>query len=512
MKYLPSIKWNHLARLGRWSCLLMLAAGTHGLVVLPLHASTSTKGITDPGITAAVESDLRFAKNASPELLQVNTSQGIVTLSGTSDNLLAKDRAVKVAESIRGVRSVIDRIKVAPISRPDEDIRKDVLQALQQDPATESYQVMVTVSAGTATLTGSVSSWAESQLATRIAKGVKGLQAVHNDLAINYVDKRTDAEITADAQDRLQRDVWLVGDPISLKVKEGKVTLTGSVGSVLEKSRAFGDAWVSGVLTVDDAGLQVNPSLSKAADRKAMASFKTDDQIKHAVLASFRYDPRLTGSSLDVTVEDGAVVLFGEVSHLKASAAAAQDARNTLGVLAVDNHLEILRSANLPSDADTEKALRAALGWDPLLGDAQIEAGVVGHVAYLSGRVNNAFEKLEAQDVASRVKGVLLVRNQLQFAPDLVIWNYDWPYYGEEMIGPAPLKSDDQIKKAIEKAFFWSPFVHRNDIKVTVDGGVAKLSGTVGSWVGYEEASMDARKSGAPTIINRLQVTKGAWF
>jgi hypothetical protein len=32
------------------------------------------------------------------------------------------------------------------------------------------------------------------------------------------------------------------------------------------------------------------------------------------------------------------------------------------------------------------------------------------------------------------------------------------------------------------------------------------------SWVGYEEASQDAWKSGAATVINKLKVKKGAWF
>jgi osmotically-inducible protein OsmY len=512
MKANKSQKWICLATIGRCSAVLLLAAGTHSLVVMPLHASPSTKSITDPGITAAIESDLRLTKSSTPELLGVSTSQGIVTLSGHSDNLLAKDRAVKVAESIRGVRSVVDRIEVTPVSRPDEDIRKDVLQALLQDPATESYQVAVSVQDAKATLTGSVGSWAESQLAAQIAKGIKGLKGVRNDLIINYADKRTDAEMTADARDRLLWDVWLAGDPISVKVNQGNMKLAGAVGSVLEKSRAFDDAWVNGVLTVDDSGLRVDPAVAMKTDRKVQASFKTDDQIKQAVLASFRYDPRLTGASPDVLVEDGAVILFGKVSHLKAKSAAEHDARNTSGVVAVDNRLVVDAFANLPSDADAEQALRAALAWDPLLGDAQIEAGVVGHIAYLSGTVDSGFEKMEAQDVASRVKGVKLVRNQLQVGADFVIWDYDGPYVTTETILPAPPKSDEQIKKDIEKAFFWSPFVHRNDIKVTVDGGVAVLSGKVGSWVGYEEASLDARKSGAPTIINRLKVANGARF
>ncbi|MEO8427180.1 MAG: BON domain-containing protein [Verrucomicrobiota bacterium] len=496
------------------AALLCAAATLLAAPAFTCHGGQTKPAITDGGITTAVESDLLFNKGVSPASIEVNTSEGIVTLSGAVDNLLAKERSVKIAESIRGVRGVIDRIAVKPVSRPDQDIRKDILTALLHDPATESYQVGVSVNDLTATLTGSVGSWTESQLAARIAKGVKGLKEVRNDLVINYAAKRTDPEMTADVNARLQWDVWLAGDPISVKVNQGKVALTGDVGSTLEKSRAFDDAWVNGVVTVDNSGLRVDPAVSKKTARQVQTDFNSDDQIKQAVVASFRYDPRLTGSSPNVMVEDGAVILSGKVTHLKAVTAAGQDARNTLGVVFVDNHLVVDPFANLPADTDTEKALRAALAWDPLLGGAQIEAAVVGHVAYLSGTVESGFEKVEAQDVASRVKGVKAVRNHLKTESDFVIWNYDWPYsyFGVAALGPAPLKSDEQIKKDIEKAFFWSPFVHRNDIVVKVDGGVAILSGTVGSWVGYEEAYRDAVKSGAATVINKLVVKKGAWF
>ena len=53
---------------------------------------------------------------------------------------------------------------------------------------------------------------------------------------------------------------------------------------------------------------------------------------------------------------------------------------------------------------------------------------------------------------------------------------------------------------------FWSPFVDRDDIEVTVHGGVATLTGTVGTWIGYGEADKDARKSGAGDVINRIEV------
>ena len=170
------------------------------------------------------------------------------------NNLLAKERAVRIAESIRGVRGVIDRISVTPVSRSDADIAKDIQAALRQDPATESYRVAASVQDAVAKLTGSVGSRAEKQLAARIAKSVKGVKEVRNDVAINDPSKRTDAEIAADIKARLQWDIWINGNLIDADVRGGKVTLAGIVGSAIAKVRAFDDSWVNGVASVTTVG------------------------------------------------------------------------------------------------------------------------------------------------------------------------------------------------------------------------------------------------------------------
>ena len=55
-------------------------------------------------------------------LLNVETKEGIVTLSGAVNSLFDKERAVELTQMIKGVRSVIDRINVNPEKRPDDEI------------------------------------------------------------------------------------------------------------------------------------------------------------------------------------------------------------------------------------------------------------------------------------------------------------------------------------------------------------------------------------------------------
>ncbi len=173
-----------------------------------------------------------------------------------------------------------------------------------------------------------------------------------------------------------------------------------------------------------------------------------------------------------------------------------------------------------------KKQLTAALFWDPLLDGYAIEAAVTNRIARLTGSVATIVQKAEAEDVASRTKGVLFVHNSIKIEPEFSVtysdwpesYAYDWPHFyhspfdGTEIFQSQPYLSDEQIRKKIEDKFFWSPFVDRGDIMVTVKGGVATLTGTVGTRIGWNEANNDAEKSGAIEVLNRITVKKGGWL
>jgi osmotically-inducible protein OsmY len=246
---------------------------------------------------------------------------------------------------------VIDRTTVTPEPRPDEDIRRNILMALLQDPATDSYQVAISVKDAVATLTGSVGSRAEKQLAARVAEGVNGIKDIRNDITINYSTKRTDKKIAADVNARLQWDVWLNSYTVSATVADEKVTLTGTVGSAISKSRAFNDAWLNGVMDVNDSGVQIQAWGLNNARPKFKSAKVSAGEIKGAVRAALRLDPRVSAFAPDPTVKDGVVILGGVVGNLKAKTAAEQDAKNISGVWETDNLLKVRPNARR-SDAD----------------------------------------------------------------------------------------------------------------------------------------------------------------
>jgi len=76
----------------------------------------------------------------------------------------------------------------------------------------------------------------------------------------------------------------------NVEVSGGRVTLTGIVGSAIAKSRASDDAWVNGVLSVDDSGMKVEPWAHNDARRRLKYATRSDSDIKQAVQDAFRLD------------------------------------------------------------------------------------------------------------------------------------------------------------------------------------------------------------------------------
>lgn len=487
------------------------------ICTLPAAAATAP-AVTDDDITFAVERAMVFDTGVPSNDIDVVTRDGIVTITGKVDNVLARERAIRIAESIRGVRSIVDRMTVDKSQRPDEEIRRDVKNALLYDPATDSYEITVEVSNGIANLSGTVDSWQEKQLALDVARGVRGVTQVVDVMKVSYASTRTDAEITAEVRGALGNDVWLDAVFIRPAVSNGTVTLSGTVGSLAEKRRAISDAWVRGVRAVNADGLKVESWAKDTMQRERRTTTLTDAQIRDAVRDAFVHDPRVFSFNPNVAVSNGVVTLTGVVDNLKARRAAGQDARNTIGVRRVRNYLKV-RPAQPVADDKVARTLKDALAFNTITESYEIDVRADRGVVTLSGTVDSFLEKSEAEDVALRTNGVVAVRNNLAVRyPALTHYDYDydpwWDYnsdYGRySSMRPdwsaRTFTTDSELEEDIEYELFWSPFVDSIAVDVDVKNGVATLTGTVANWRAFTAATQNAFEAGALGVVNDLKV------
>jgi osmotically-inducible protein OsmY len=132
--------------------------------------------------------------------VNVDTRDGIVTLTGTLHSEAERRQAVALARSTDGVRDVTDALKVDPrageepkaqprsaaakIDRPDAWITMKIQAHYFLDPDVKGHEIDVDTRDGVVTLTGSVDAIEAKNEAELIAKGTDGVTRVVNRLMV----------------------------------------------------------------------------------------------------------------------------------------------------------------------------------------------------------------------------------------------------------------------------------------------------------------------------------------
>lgn len=96
------------------------APGTRTTTTITTGPSTSVSGLPaqtrgalgDAAITASIKTDFLKDPDLSVLKIDVDTTDGIVTLNGLADNEAARSRAEKLAGAIKGVREVRNHLTV----------------------------------------------------------------------------------------------------------------------------------------------------------------------------------------------------------------------------------------------------------------------------------------------------------------------------------------------------------------------------------------------------------------
>jgi osmotically-inducible protein OsmY len=474
--------------------------------------------MTDTNIEIAVEDELMQDQAVPSYLVNIQCTEGIVTLTGSVNTLLAKERARAIAETVKGVRSVVNRIEVTPeIQKTDMEIQTDVADALFADPVTESFEIDVSVNDNLVTLEGKVDSYLEKKAAEKVAKSIGGVTEVKNLVTYDYKTSRSDAELASEIKAALQWDTLVDDALVQVSVKNRKVSLTGIVGSAAEKRRAMTKAWLpAGIKDVDASRLTVARWARDRDLRTEKYVQKSDDKIKEAVDKAILYDPRVLSTQVNTRVENGRVTLTGRVNTLSAKQAAAQDVRNTVGVIRVKNQIKVTPPAQPVSSQELEQTIVDKFRRDAYVDNFEITVNALGGMVSLYGTVDTYYEKARAEDLASEAKGVYSVNNNLivqrdwdsyvykPYVDDSYIYDYDWYSYQPNV---SVTKDDQAIKDNIESELFWSPFVDSDQVTVMVDDGKATLTGQVDSWSEYDAAAQNALEGGAVAVDNELTIS-----
>ena len=342
-----------------------LSTGLFGIVVAALLIAFPALGAQpqDAWITTQVKIKLLTDAEVDALSIDVDTSDGYVTLHGSADSEAAQQHAAKLAAAVEGVRDVRNLIAVVPeaakdsVQATDEEIRERVENVLERDQALADSDIEVdSVNDGVVVLEGKAETLSAHHRALEDARSVEGVRNVAS--RIRSPDELADREIWRDATSdpsaasdigEAASDVWitskakvrLMAEPgisplaVNVDTRNGVVTLFGQVPTEAKKEVAEREVGkISGVKGIENE-LQVVPDV--AAERIE----REDDRLEASVRERLEERGALGDGDIDVEVSNGVVRLTGTVNSFGDRMRALTVARTTEGVESVVDGLRV---------------------------------------------------------------------------------------------------------------------------------------------------------------------------
>lgn len=444
----------------------------------------------------------------------------------------------------------------------DAEIAVAVESELWSDRGIDSHKIDVSATDGIVTLDGSAASLLAEERAIEIARAVRGVRAVVDEIDV-APPARSDADIREDVKAALHDDPAAESYEVRVSVEDAVVRLRGPVDSWAERRLAADVVrGVRGVRSVEN-DIMVD-----------YAARRSDAEIAGDIESGLAWDVWVDASGISVDVSHGEVRLEGVVGSAAERARAVRDAY-VAGVRAVDaGGLEVepwaadrLKRESRPaarSDREIREAVMDAFTYDPRIYSARPEVSVEEGAVTLRGSVRSLSEKVAALSDARNTAGVWKVRDLLKVRPEdpagdetiaakvesaierdpyLERYEIDVSVFSgrvyltggvdslfekirAESIASGvsdvvevidnlrvdlvrPYESDWAIKDDIERELYWNPWLNDQDMEVVVENGIATLTGTVDTWFERQLAREEAIEGGAVEVRNRLSIAFG---
>jgi osmotically-inducible protein OsmY len=214
--------------------------------------------------------------------------------------------------------------------RTDSEIERDVVEELKWNPDLDSTDIAVTVKDGVVTLAGFVKSYVDKTEAEVAAKRVAGVVAVANDIAVRLpaTDERPDPEIARQAVASLRSQLPISAERIKVVVKNGWVTLEGTVEWHYQRNIAEAAVgYIRGVKSVTNL-IGLRPRAEPI-------------EIKKRIEEAFRRSAEIDANHITVEANGSEVVLKGSVRSWTEREEAERAAWAAPGVTKVEDRLAV---------------------------------------------------------------------------------------------------------------------------------------------------------------------------
>jgi osmotically-inducible protein OsmY len=214
--------------------------------------------------------------------------------------------------------------------KSNEDLQRDVQNAIKWEPLLHAAEIGVTVIDGVVTLTGTVDSYVKKLEAEDAAKKVSGVKALVEKIEIKFSStwKKDDTDIASEILNALKWNWEIPSEDIQVKVENGWVRLDGEVQWNYQREAAKKVVKnLSGVLGVTN-DIRIKTASNDAVEKK---------NIEEALVRNWS----ISEQEIDVKVRGNNVTLNGTVNSWYQRDEAGRIAWNAPGVWSVNNEIVV---------------------------------------------------------------------------------------------------------------------------------------------------------------------------
>jgi osmotically-inducible protein OsmY len=216
---------------------------------------------TDQAVQEDVEQELQWDPDLDATNIAVSVKDGVVTLAGFVKSLTDKYEAESAAKRVAGVRAVANDLEVrlpAIDERPDPDIARDAITAIQIQLPISFETIKVVVRDSWVTLEGQTEWQFQKNTAENAVRRVRGVKGVANLIVLE--PRAKPADIWQKIQEALKRNAEIDANRVTVETDGSEVILSGTVRSWLERHEAERVAWSApGVTKVEDRIVVAHP-------------------------------------------------------------------------------------------------------------------------------------------------------------------------------------------------------------------------------------------------------------